>query len=67
LYVALGRTRSALRADLELANARLKSGDPAAAKQSYTKAQALLQEVFDPANLEDAQTQAAIEAGLKVL
>ena len=27
LYVALGRTRSALRADLELANAHLKQGD----------------------------------------
>ncbi len=67
LYVALGRTRSALRADLELANARLRSGDPSAAKQSFTKAQALLQEVFDPANPEDAQTQAAIEAGLKSL
>jgi hypothetical protein len=52
---------------MELANARLKSGDPAAAKQAYTKAQALLQEVFDPANPEDAQTQAAIEAGLKGL
>ncbi len=67
LYVALGRTRSALRTDLELANARLKSGNPAAARQAYTKARSLLQEVFDPVNPEDAQTQTAIEAGLKGL
>ena len=67
LYMALGRTRSALRADLELANARLKRGDLAAAKQTFTKAQMLLQEVFDPANPEDVQTQAAIETGLKGL
>jgi len=43
----------------------LKSGDPAGAKAAYTKAQALLQEVFDPVNAEDAQTQAMIRAGLE--
>ena len=67
LYLALGRTRSALRADLELANAYLKKGDPTAAKQAYTKAQNLLREVFDLTNPEDVQLQTTIEAGLKGL